>query len=97
MNTGDKVICINDIPPLNSKALQHKHWIKKDETYTIRAIRKLSNNQVGILLEEIINPLVFDNITEVQYEPGYNINRFRSLDELDIIEQEMEFKELIEQ
>lgn len=79
---GDQVICIDDSMPSNPKALQHKNWIKKNNPYTVRALVTKNGSLVGLLLNEVINPKVFDPIAESEFEPGFAIWRFKKPDNL---------------
>jgi hypothetical protein len=76
-NVGDIVLCINDSFSYNAinyfKLLPIKHKI-----YTIRQIKYYSNNEIGFLLEEIINPLCKNTIKD--YEPSFKSTRFKKID-----------------
>ncbi len=79
MKVGQKVICVD--ASIKSEhiftALElYSQWIKKGEKYTIRAI--LDNDDIvpGILLEEIVNPI----LPNLNVEPTFNISRFKILD-----------------
>lgn len=89
MKTGSKVICINNIfPP----------WVRdsydqlpvKDRIYTVRALEigRDGASQVSggkatgrLLLEELKNPPDYSH--KDREELGFNMNRFREVEELD--------------
>lgn len=54
----------------------------EDKMYNFREVRRHSNGQVGVLLEEIKNPNVpytHPILGVTEGEPTFNINRFRTL------------------
>jgi hypothetical protein len=86
MKVGSIVECIND-----SFSEESKRIIlilpKKGKLYTIRNIIDYSErNSVGVLLEEIVNEVVFLPNLEGVFEPTFNINRFREIETMDIEE-----------
>lgn len=81
------VICIDST--FSSEVLQfyEKHGVvtpMKDSLYTIRDVIINSNGKTGLLLEEIVNPKIPINHdlmqSVVMFEPNWDINRFRNLD-----------------
>lgn len=79
--TGQKVICINASFGLDPKTHQfHLHWIRENAFYHIRKC-EMFEGKTRVLLEEIVNPKVFDHIKEVSYEPGFNGERFRAIED----------------
>lgn len=82
---GDKVICINDIPkkgiPLHLRA---KKFVRLNEIYTIRSINYFTIvNSYGILLEEIINPLV-SYLPGLLDEPHFIHSRFAKINNCEV-------------
>lgn len=80
---GQKVVCVNDKPEPNRNLPLGLIFPKKGTTYTIRAIYIAQNNDVGLLLEEIINPFKTHDGQEI----GFSSSRFRSLVEDGMIEE----------
>jgi len=78
---GQKVVCINNSPESNRKIPEGFTFPRKNSTYTIREIYEVSN-VVGVLLEEIVNPIN----PRTGNEMGYAIERFRSLVDDDVMQ-----------
>ena len=78
---GDKVVCINDKVSDIAKEAIRKHNLKvpvQDKVYTVRRFTR----PTIILLEEVVNPkLPLD--TGIKDEPGFGVNSFRRLSELE--------------
>ena len=80
------VICIDG--GFSSKQLQFwaLHGVKypeQEKMYSIREVVKHTNGETGILLEEIVNPLVPVKhliLGVINREPTFNLKRFRTLD-----------------
>lgn len=89
MKPGDIVVCINDkFPP--EQAIRIPNKPKQDRSYIIRKITyHQSKGLIGILLEEITNPLIPHPILG-WIEPDFNIDRFRKIDDLPEIGEIME-------
>ena len=81
-NIGDRVVCIDSsMIPEAVEELKRTvpNWIKKDEHYTIRDIKKNRGIATGILLEEIDNPVIFIALIGGFQEPAFAEWRFRKL------------------
>lgn len=79
---GDKVICIDDMKRPEAVTAINKlfvSWVKKGEEYTIRAIDDNEGIVTGILLEEIVNPMVYIELLSQVKEPMFASWRFRKL------------------
>ncbi len=80
-----EVICINDQFPAAALAVYAEFGVripKRDQLYTIRLVKKHTNGQTGVLLNEIVNPdlpVKHPVLGEVWFEPTFNINRFATL------------------
>lgn len=76
---GDKVICVNDIKQEHTILELSKdmpNWVKLNEQYTIRDI--LDNDfVVGVLLEEIRNPIKYFRLLNKTQEPAFATWRFK--------------------
>jgi hypothetical protein len=80
---GQQVVCVNDKAEPNRNLPSGLIFPKKGTTYTIRAIYIAQNDDVGLLLEEIVNPFVTRDGREI----GFSSSRFRSLVEDGMIEE----------
>lgn len=79
---GDKVICIDDsIRPNTAEEIKKDFvsWVKKDEEYTIRAIDDNKGIVTGVLLEEVVNPMLYFRLVDEVKEPMFASWRFRKL------------------
>jgi hypothetical protein len=77
INVGDKVLCIADNFHPRSILLIPNRPVK-DQEYIVREIIEV-RDEVGLLLEEISNPLLVNDNDGSLYEPNFNINRFKKL------------------
>jgi hypothetical protein len=75
MKINDIVECVNDNFPPES-LLFINNFPKKKNYYTVREIVEYSSGKIGLLLEEIINPI----LPNLDVEPTFNISRFKILD-----------------
>lgn len=80
MNIGDQVICIDGGNWTEQALLLIPNRPKEDKLYTIRDVA-LTRNGKALLLEEIENPLVPHPSGMGLFEPNFNANRFRKIDE----------------
>lgn len=85
MEVGSLVECVNgNFEPKLIELIPNRP--KQGKIYTIRNIKQYPNNKTGVLLEEIINePLVLPNLDGL-FEPTFDINRFREVQEGNIEE-----------
>lgn len=91
---GQKIICIDDkMKPESIRDItkMFRNWIKKDEKYTIRAILENDDIVTGILLEEVVNGVIYIKLIDKWQEPAFALWRFRVLDEFkEELEEELE-------
>ncbi|WP_266368399.1 hypothetical protein [Tellurirhabdus rosea] len=91
-----EVICVNDLFPPPVLAFYAEFGVKtpsKDKMYTVRAAKRHTTGETGLLLSEIQNPDVpvkHPVLGEVWVEPTFNINRFRTLLGEPVREEELE-------
>jgi hypothetical protein len=85
MEVGSLVECVNG-------NFEHKqieliaNRPKQGKIYTVRLIKQYPSNKIGVLLEEIVNePLMLPNLDGL-FEPTFDINRFREVQEGNIEE-----------
>ena len=85
MAVGSLVECVNgNFDPKLIELIPNRP--KQGKIYTIRSIKQYPSNKTGVLLEEIINePLILPNL-EGLFEPTFDINRFREIQEGNIEE-----------
>jgi len=89
------ILCINDKFSTDVLEFYKVHKVvtpKKDSFYVIRNTIRHTTGEIGILLEEIINPKVpvkHPILGVTQMEPSWNSNRFVHLDGTPILEEEL--------
>lgn len=94
-----EIICIDGHFSSEQLDFYNVHGVivpKKDDLYNIRDVIKNSDGSVGLLLEELINPLIpirHKILGISKMEPNWNINRFRKLSGEDVLYEEV--KELL--
>lgn len=77
---GDMVYCIDDsIKPemLMELADDMPNWIKQDKKYTVRGFNDNDGIVVGVLLEEVHNPLKYFKLINRMQEPAFATWRFK--------------------
>ncbi len=80
-----EVICVNDSFPAPVLAFYAEFGVqtpKKEKMYSVRLVKRHTNGETGVLLNEIQNPDVpvkHPVLGEVWFEPTFNINRFTTL------------------
>jgi hypothetical protein len=92
---GDRVICVDDKRPLDMVANVIPNWPKEGTVYTVRGFHDNDDIVVGMLLEEISNPIVPIALINRWQEPAFATWRFRKSDEV-AVEASVEEKETIE-
>lgn len=92
----EEIICINDTYSEDWLKWAAKNKIQypiKDKIYTILRVITHSNGQVGVLLNEIVNPLVDPEMVLLsgqKIEVTFHMNRFRTLVGLPLMKEEIE-------
>jgi len=92
MKIGTKVICIDDSYVEGTAEELKKdcpNWVKKGQTYTIRAIQDW-DFVVGLLLEEIKNEPKYFKVVNKFAEPSFASWRFRELKENEVEVKQLE-------
>lgn len=80
---GQKIICVDaskaphTVEELNRDCPM---WVKENERYTVRAFLD-SDFVVGVLLEEIVNPIRYFSLIGKSQESSFATWRFRSIKE----------------
>lgn len=96
LGVGDEVICINDSRPNGWTSEHFPQWVKKDEKYTIREILENDDIVIGILVEELINPIVYIALIDREQESAFASWRFSKLRTAYEIEEEKNFEQVSE-
>ena len=99
MTPGTRVICVDDSkrPEVAEWATKHcPNWVKKGDKYTIREFDNHDGIVDGVLLEEIINPLVYMTKWNKVIEPRFATWRFEVLQEDEAMEEELEKVSILE-
>ena len=79
---GDRVVCIDS--SMRPEAIDElkrtvPNWVTQDEKYTIRGFHENDGIALGILLEEVTNPMVYIPLLGRVQEPAFAEWRFRKL------------------
>lgn len=93
INVGDEVICINDSKPEGWTIDVFPQWVSKDSKYIIREIFDNDDIVVGVLLEELRNPLVYQKLIGKEQEPAFATWRFSKLRTAFEIEEEVNYNQ----
>lgn len=79
---GDTVVCVDSsMKPEAIAELKRTvpNWVVKDKQYTIRGFHDNDGIALGILLEEVVNPLCYIPLLGRFQEPAFADWRFRKL------------------
>ena len=79
---GDIIACVDaSMRPEAVEELKRTvpNWVVQDKEYTIRGFQDNDGIALGILLEEITNPLVYIPLLGIVQEPAFAEWRFRKL------------------
>lgn len=85
---GDRVVCIDShISPEVMEEIKRTipNWVVQDNQYTIRGFHENDGIALGILLEEITNPLIYIPLLKRVQEPAFAEWRFRKLAPSEVI------------
>ena len=101
-SVGDKVRCVNDKRPAGENPAIVPNFVKEGEEYTIREFYDNDDIVVGVLLEEIKNPLVPIALINRWQEPAFATWRFEKTQSAEHTEEEedempTELQELLEE
>ena len=98
-NIGDRVVCVDaSMRPEAVEELKRTvpNWVVQDKEYTIRGFQENDGIALGLLLEEITNPLVFIPLLGRVQEPAFAEWRFRKLaDNENMVEVSYEVLEMV--
>jgi hypothetical protein len=79
MTTNCKVVCVNDTKPKDFKPHHFPNWVVKDKEYHIRKILYNDDIVTGVLLREIVNPILFIPLINELQEGAFATWRFEVL------------------
>lgn len=69
------------------------NWVEEGKEYTIRRIENGMYGRKRVLLDEVQNPSVYFEELMGKAEPGFNLQRFVTLTELEVEETKEEYME----
>jgi hypothetical protein len=87
---GDTVKCVNAVRPSGENPTVVPNWVKDGDEYTIRGFHNNDEIVVGVLLEEIENPLVAIPLIDRAQEPAFATWRFEKTADAPLEEDEEE-------
>ncbi len=96
---GESVICCEDykLPHTREELSENMpNWVKKGSKYTIRAFNDNNGIVVGVLLEEVVNPILYFKLIDKYQEGSFRLDRFRKLREDEVSAEKIEQENLIE-
>lgn len=96
---GEVVICCEDykLPHTREELSENMpNWVKKGQKYTIRAFNDNQGIVVGVLLEEVVNPVLYFKLIDRVQEGAFRLDRFRKLAEDEVSAEKIKQENLIE-
>ena len=96
---GEIVICCEDYKlPHTIEEIEKNmpNWVKKGQKYTIRGFNDNQGIVLGVLLEEVVNPVLYFKLIDTAQEGAFRTDRFRKLAEDEISAEKIEQENLIE-
>jgi len=88
---GEKILCVDDsLQPHTIEELRQDvpNFVKKGQQYTVRGFSD-SDFVVGVLLEEIRNPLKYFRLVGGVREPSFALWRFEKIKTEEILEEKL--------
>lgn len=79
---GEQVVCIDasmQAHTIEELTKDVPNWIVQDKKYTIRGFNENDGIVLGVLLEEVVNPIRFFKLINKFQEPAFASWRFRKL------------------
>ena len=89
---GDEVVCIDDKKPTGWSSDAFPEWVIEGDKYTIRDILGNDGIVVGILLNELHNPSVYQKLLGREQEGAFASWRFSKLRSAYTINEESAYK-----
>lgn len=93
MQVGSRVVCVDSsVRPehLESKNKLFQQWVEKENKYRIRDFVFNDDIVTGVLLEEIVNDVVYQPLLKRVQEPAFALWRFRELEDDMVVEEVFE-------
>tara|TARA_R110000765_G_scaffold26628_8_gene64949 strand:+ start:2147 stop:2473 length:327 start_codon:yes stop_codon:yes gene_type:complete len=87
---GDKVKCVNAVRPTGKNPNVVPNWVKDSIEYTIRGFHDNDNIVVGVLLEEVTNPMTPIPLINRWQEPAFATWRFEKTASAEVASEEDE-------
>ena len=87
---GDTVKCVNAVRPSGENPTVVPNWVKDGDEYTIRGFHNNDEIVVGVLLEEIENPIIPMPLVNRFQEPAFATWRFEKTADAPLEEDEEE-------
>ena len=92
---GETVVCIDasmQAHTIEELSKDVPNWITQDKKYIIRGFNENDGIVLGVLLEEVVNPIRFFKLINKFQEPAFRTDRFRKLkpDEMNVNIEEFE-------
>lgn len=87
MEVGSRVVCVDSsksphtVEELN---VDVPNWVRDGQMYTVRQIVEHDFGAVGVLLEEIRNPIRYFKIVDMAMEPMFAVWRFRECEDIEL-------------
>ena len=79
---GEQVVCIDasmQTHTIEELSKDVPNWIVQDKKYIIRGFHDNDGIVLGVLLEEVVNPIKFFKLINKFQEPAFAVWRFRKL------------------
>ena len=79
---GETVMCIDasmQTHTIEELSKDVPNWITQDKKYIIRGFNENDGIVLGVLLEEVVNPIRFFKLINKFQEPAFRTDRFRKL------------------
>lgn len=79
---GEQVVCIDasmQTHTIEELSKDVPNWITQDKKYIIRGFHDNDGIVLGVLLEEVVNPIRFFKLINKFQEPAFAVWRFRKL------------------
>jgi len=87
---GDKVRCIDAMRPVGENPNAVPNWVKDKAEYTVRGFHNNDEIVVGMLLEEVKNPMVPIALINRFQEPAFATWRFKKTASAEVASEEDE-------
>lgn len=97
LDIGDEVICVNDSRPEGWSSEVFPEWVVKDQKYIVRELLNNDNIVVGVLVNELHNPIIWQPLIGRYQEGAFAIWRFEKLRTAYQIQEEKSYKQIVKE